>query len=42
MGHEQTATIDAEDLRVRVERALSTSEPVFGKFFLARFLDLPA
>lgn len=40
MGHEQTTTIDADDLRVRVERALSTSEPVFGRFFLARFLDL--
>jgi acyl-CoA thioesterase len=40
VGHEQTATIDAEDLRARVERALSTAEPVFGKFFLARFLDL--
>jgi uncharacterized protein (TIGR00369 family) len=40
VGHEPTATIDAEELRGRVERALSTSEPVFGKFFLARFLDL--
>jgi len=38
---EQTAsTIDADALRVRVEDALATSEPVFGKFFLARFLDL--
>ena len=40
MGHEPTTTINADDVRVRVERALSTSEPVFGKFFLARLLDL--
>ena len=40
MGHEQTSTLDADGLRVRVEHALATSEPVFGKFFLARFLDL--
>jgi uncharacterized protein (TIGR00369 family) len=40
MGHERSTTVDADDLRVRVERALATSEPVFGKFFLARLLDL--
>jgi acyl-CoA thioesterase len=40
VGHEPTTTINADDVRVRVERALSTSEPVFGKFFLARLLDL--
>jgi acyl-CoA thioesterase len=40
VGHGQTTTIDADELRVRVERALSTAEPVFGRFFLARFLDL--
>jgi acyl-CoA thioesterase len=37
---DRTTTIDADDVRVRVERALATSEPVFGKFFLARLLDL--
>ena len=40
MRAEQTTTIDADALRARVEDALATSEPVFGKFFLARFLDL--
>jgi hypothetical protein len=40
VGPERTTTIDADDLRVRVERALATSEPAFGKFFLARLLDL--
>jgi uncharacterized protein (TIGR00369 family) len=28
------------DVRQRVEDAIATSEPVFGKFFLARLLDL--
>jgi uncharacterized protein (TIGR00369 family) len=37
---EQTTTIDADALRARIEDALATSEPAFGKFFLARLLDL--
>ncbi|MGH3306868.1 MAG: PaaI family thioesterase [Nocardioides sp.] len=40
MRAEQTTTLDADALRARVEDALATSEPVFGKFFLARLLDL--
>ncbi|MPZ62093.1 MAG: hotdog fold thioesterase [Propionibacteriales bacterium] len=32
--------MDAEALRARIEDALATSEPVFGRFFLARLLDL--
>ncbi len=31
---------DADGVRRRVEDALATSEPVFGRFFLARLLDL--
>jgi acyl-CoA thioesterase len=37
---EPTSGIDAELVRARVEDALATSEPVFGRFFLARLLDL--
>ena len=33
-------TVDRESVLERVEQALATSEPVFGKFFLARLLDL--
>ena len=33
-------TVDRESVLDRVEQALATSEPVFGKFFLARLLDL--
>jgi acyl-CoA thioesterase len=32
--------VDAEALRARVEEALATSRPEFGRFFLARLLDL--
>jgi acyl-CoA thioesterase len=32
--------LNAEAVRSRVDEALATSEPVFGKFFLARLLDL--
>jgi len=32
--------VDADLVRARVEDALATSEPVFGRFFLARLLDL--
>ena len=32
--------VDAELVRARVEDALATSEPEFGRFFLARLLDL--
>jgi acyl-CoA thioesterase len=32
--------VDAGLVRARVEDALATSEPVFGRFFLARLLDL--
>jgi acyl-CoA thioesterase len=40
VGSEPTNGIDAELVRARVEDALATSEPVFGRFFLARLLDL--
>lgn len=40
MGSEPTNGIDHEGVRARVEDALATSEPVFGRFFLARLLDL--
>ncbi len=40
MRAEQTATIDADALRARIEDALATHEPVFGRFFLARLLGL--
>jgi len=33
-------TVDRESVLARVEQAIATSEPVFGKFFLARLLDL--
>jgi uncharacterized protein (TIGR00369 family) len=32
--------LNPEAVRSRVDQALATSEPVFGKFFLARLLDL--
>jgi acyl-CoA thioesterase len=32
--------VDADLVRARVEDALATSEPAFGRFFLARLLDL--
>jgi acyl-CoA thioesterase len=32
--------VDVDLVRARVEDALATSEPVFGRFFLARLLDL--
>jgi acyl-CoA thioesterase len=40
VGSEPTNGIDPELVRARVEDALATSEPVFGRFFLARLLDL--
>ncbi len=40
MGSEPANGVDPEVVRARVEDALATSEPVFGRFFLARLLDL--
>lgn len=34
------STVERGSVLARVEQALATSEPVFGKFFLARLLDL--
>jgi acyl-CoA thioesterase len=39
-SHVLGAGVDAKAVRSRVEEALATSEPVFGRFFLARLLDL--
>jgi uncharacterized protein (TIGR00369 family) len=39
-GGVSASGVDADLVRARVEDALATSEPVFGRFFLARLLDL--
>ena len=40
VGGVSASGVDADLVRARVEDALATSEPVFGRFFLARLLDL--
>ncbi len=40
VGAESAAGVDAATVRARVEDALATSRPEFGRFFLARLLDL--
>jgi len=40
VGSVPSSGVDPDLVRARVEDALATSEPAFGRFFLARLLDL--